>query len=141
MIANQDAVKNLIPQKAPFVMVHELITYTEENLHARFTVNNKNIFVYNNQFQESGIIEHMAQAVALHTGYQFFLMNKPAPTGYLGSIKNIEITRLPKLEEVLDTKVSILQEFMGITLVEIEVNINDELIAKGQMKTVLAKDV
>jgi len=141
MIANKDAVKDLIPQKAPFVMVHELIAYTEETLHARFIVNTDNIFVYNNHFQESGIIEHMAQAVALHTGYQFFLMDKPAPTGYLGSIKNIIITRLPKLEEVLDTKVAILQEFMGITLVEITVFVNDELIAKGQMKTVLAKDV
>ena len=140
MIANQDSVKDLIPQKAPFVMVHELVAYTKETLQAKFTVNNKNIFVYNNHFQESGIIEHMAQSVALHTGYQYFLMNKPAPTGYLGSIKNIVITRLPKLNEVLDTTVAILQEFMGITLVEIEVKINDELIAKGQMKTVLAKE-
>jgi len=140
MIANQDLVKDLIPQKAPFVMVHELVEYTEETLHARFTVNAENLFVYKNHFQESGIIEHMAQSVALHTGYQYFLMNKPAPTGYLGSIKNIVITRLPKLNEVLDTTVAILQEFMGITLVEIEVKINDELIAKGQMKTVLAKE-
>jgi predicted hotdog family 3-hydroxylacyl-ACP dehydratase len=140
MIANKDLVKNLIPQKSPFVMVDELMAYTKETLHARFTVNTKNLFVYKDHFQESGIIEHMAQSVALHTGYQFFLINKPAPTGYLGSIKNIEITRLPKLDEVLDTTVAILQEFMGITLVEIEVKINDELIAKGQMKTVLAKE-
>ena len=140
MIANFEQVKDLIPQKAPFVMVHELISYTEENLQARFTVTNENIFVYQNEFQESGIIEHMAQSVALHTGYQFFLMNKPAPTGYLGSIKNIVISRRPQLGEVLDTKISILQEFMGITLVEIEVFINEELIAKGQMKTVLAKE-
>lgn len=140
MIANFEQVKDLIPQKAPFVMVHELISYTEENLQARFTVTNKNIFVYQNEFQESGIIEHMAQSVALHTGYQFFLMNKPAPTGYLGSIKNIVISRRPQLDEILDTKISILQEFMGITLVEIEVFINEELIAKGQMKTVLAKE-
>ena len=141
MIANFEQVKDLIPQKAPFVMVQELITYTKETLQARFTIHADNIFVYQNQFQEAGIVEHMAQSVALHTGYQFFLLNKPAPTGYLGAIKNIVILRLPKLDEVLDTKVTILQEFMGITLVEIEVNINDELIAKGQMKTVLAKDV
>lgn len=139
MIANQDAVKNLIPQKAPFVMVHELVEYSEESLKANFTVNTENIFVYNNHFVESGIIEHMAQSVALHTGYQFFLMNKPAPTGYLGSIKNIKISRPPKVDEVLETSVAILQEFMGITLVEIEVKIKGEIIAKGQMKTVLAK--
>ena len=77
--------------------------------------------------------------MALHTGYQFFLLNKTAPTGYIGSIKNIIINRLPKTGEKLETSVLIIQEFMGITLVEIEVKIKDELIAKGQMKTVLAK--
>ena len=38
-------------------------------------------------FVESGIIEHMAQSVALHTGYQFYLRKEQAPTGYIGSIK------------------------------------------------------
>ncbi len=139
MIADKESVQNLIPQKAPFVMVDELLDYSEELIHSRFTVNRDNIFVYDKYFIESGIIEHMAQTVALHTGYQFFLLNKPAPTGYIGSIKNIVITRLPKLNEVLETTVSILQEFMGITLVEITVKIKNELIANGQMKTVLAK--
>jgi len=139
MIANKEHVKNLIPQKAPFVMVDELLNYTEESLKSRFTVVTNNLFVQNNYFVESGIIEHMAQSVALHTGYQFFLMKKKAPTGYIGSIKNIEINRFPKIGEILETSISIIQEFMGITLVEIEVKIEDELIAKGQMKTVLAK--
>lgn len=139
MIANKEAVKDLIPQKNPFVMVDELLQYSENNILTQFTVPQNNIFTHNSTFVESGIVEHMAQSVALHTGYQFFLLKKPAPTGYIGSIKNIEISRLPKINEILKTTVSIIQEFMGITLVEIEVKINDELIASGQMKTVLAK--
>ncbi len=139
MIANQEHVKKLIPQKAPFVMVDTLLSYTEESLKSSFTITKNNLFVDKNIFVESGIIEHMAQSVALHTGYQFFLMHKEAPTGYIGSIKNVEISRFPKTGEVLETTISILQEFMGITLVEIEVKIENEWIAKGQMKTVLAK--
>ena len=139
MIANKEVVKNLIPQKSPFVMVDELLVYTENSILTQFTVVENNIFTKNNVFVESGIIEHMAQSIALHTGYQFYLLNKPAPTGYIGSIKSIEISRLPKLTAILKTSVSIIQEFMGITLVQIEVKINDELIAAGQMKTVLAK--
>jgi len=139
MIANKEAVQNLIPQKAPFVMVDVLLNYSEDNLKAGFTVSPDNIFVHNNCFIESGIIENMAQSVALHTGYQFFLLNKKAPTGYIGSIKNIEINRFPKVGEMLVTDVIIIREFMGITLVEIEVKVNNERIAKGQMKTVLAK--
>lgn len=139
MIVNSDKVKELIPQKEPFIMVDELLTYTEDNLKSQFTVKSNNIFVENNYFLESGIIEHMAQSVALHTGYQFFLKNQPAPMGYIGSIKNVIINRLPKTGESLETIVEIIQEFMGVTMVNIETYCKDEIIAKSQMKTVLAK--
>jgi len=138
MLANVDKVKALIPQKEPFVMVDELLQYTEENLRSRFKVNPANLFVENSYFVESGIIEHMAQSVALHTGYQFFLLNKDAPTGYIGSIKNVEIIQLPKIGQSIESNVEIIQEFNGVTLVEIEVFCEGKIIAKSQMKTVLA---
>jgi len=81
----------------------------------------------------------MAQSVALHTGYQYYLIQEPAPTGYIGSIKDIEIKILPKLHDEIQTTVSILQEFGGITLVDIVTKLNNIEIATGQMKTVLAK--
>ncbi len=138
MLANTKRVKELIPQKAPFVMVDELLLFTQENLRSRFKINAANLFVENDYFVESGIIENMAQTVALHTGYQFFLMNKVPPTGYLGSIKNVEINRLPKTGESIETCIEIIQEFMGVTLVDVVVFNGDEIIAKSQMKTVLA---
>ncbi len=139
MLANRDKVLNLIPQKSPFVMVDELMNYSENKLRSRFTIQSANLFFYKNFFIESGIIENMAQSVALHTGYQFFLRNEIAPTGYIGSINKVEINRLPLLGEVLETEISILQEFMGVTLVDVEVMIKGEVIAKGQMKTVLSQ--
>jgi len=139
MLANIEEVKELIPQKAPFVMVDELLFFTQENLKSRFKICSNNLFVENNHLVESGIIEHMAQSVALHTGYQFFLQNKIAPTGYIGSIKNVVINRLPETGESLETIVDIIQEFMGVTLVNIEVFCKGKTIAKSQMKTVLAE--
>ncbi|MCD6544095.1 MAG: hypothetical protein J7K34_06265 [Flavobacteriaceae bacterium] len=138
MLANIEKVKELIPQKAPFVMVDELLLFTQENLRSRFKIDATNLFVENNLFVESGIIENMAQTVALHTGYQFFLLDKVAPTGYLGSIKNVEIIRLPKTGESIETTIEIIQEFMGVTLVDVVVYSDKEIIAKSQMKTVLA---
>jgi len=57
MLANIEKVKELIPQKAPFVMVDELLQFTQENLRSRFKISASNLFVENNQFVESGIIE------------------------------------------------------------------------------------
>ena len=136
---NKDFIENLIPQKAPFVMVDKMYNYTESSIVSGFKIEESNIFFYQNCLNESGLIEHMAQSVALHTGYQFFLKKEPAPTGYIGSIKEIEIIELPKLHDEIQTTVSILQEFGGITLVDVVTTRNNVKIAFGQMKTVLAK--
>ena len=135
---NAAFVGNLIPQKYPFVMIDKMFSYSETNIVSGLQVTNDNIFVHNGIFSESGLIEHMAQSVALHTGYQFFLRKEPAPTGYIGSIKEIEIKKLPKLNDEIQTTVTILQEFAGITLVDLSTTLNNEVIATGQMKTILA---
>ncbi|RZJ52148.1 MAG: hypothetical protein EOO45_32130 [Flavobacterium sp.] len=138
-ILEQRMVEQLLPQKAPFVMVDKLFSFKENEIIAGLKVIESNIFVENGKFAEPGIIEHMAQSVALYTGYQFHLLNEPAPTGYIGSIKDVEIVQLPNLGDELVTEVSVLQEFMGITLVDITTSVDGVQIAKSQMKTVLAK--
>ena len=137
-ILDKTFVEQLIPQKFPFVMVDKLLSYEEGSVTAGLTIVTDNIFTAEAIFQESGLIEHMAQSVAIYTGYQYFLKNEPAPTGYIGSINGIQIQRLPKLGEDVVTEVTILQEFMGVTLVEMCSTIAGEVIATGKMKTVIA---
>jgi len=139
VLYGKDFVEKLLPQKFPFVMVDKMFSYTETSIVSGFKIQEDSLFFYNGYFVESGLIEHMAQTVALHTGYHFFLKNEPAPTGYIGSIKDIDIQKLPKLYDEIQTTVSILQEFAGITLVNVVTKMNGIEIASGQMKTVLAK--
>jgi hypothetical protein len=80
----------------------------------------------------------MAQSVALHTGYQYFLKNEPAPTGYIGAIKMATILELPKIDQELTTTATILHEILGVTLVQVQVECNDVIIATSELKTVLA---
>ncbi|WPO80168.1 hypothetical protein [Flavobacterium sp. KACC 22761] len=139
VLLEKEAVENLLPQKFPFVMVDRMFSYSETGLISGLKIQNDNIFLEENTFLEAGLVEHMAQSVALHTGYQFFLKNETAPTGYIGSIKDIQIKKLPKINDIIQSNVTILQEFAGVTLVDIVTFLNDEEIANGQMKTVLAK--
>lgn len=134
-------IEHLIPQKKPFEMVSALLEFSETSVVSSLKIKEENIFFKDNLFLEPGLIENMAQTVALHTGYDYFLKGKPAPTGYIGSIKKIEIFSLPKLNETITTKAEILHEFMGVTMVKIEVfNAKKEKIASGEMKTVIAND-
>ncbi|MET3038038.1 hypothetical protein ABXT08_18210 [Chryseobacterium sp. NRRL B-14859] len=133
--SDKDFVESLIPQRYPFVMVQELTEYSENHLISRFEIKEENIFVQDGVFQASGLIEHQAQSVALHTGYKYYLLGKEAPTGYIGAIKSFEAEILPKTGDQLKSEVTILNEIMGVTLVDIVTRLNGNIIAKSQMKT------
>ena len=132
-------ISHLIPQKNPFVMVDSLIEFTDESLVSNFLINSPNVFLEKGVLLEPGLVENMAQTVALHTGYAYFLKGEEAPTGYIGSIKKVEIFGLPKVGETLRTEVHILHEFMGVTMVNVEVfDTEKKVLASAQMKTVIA---
>lgn len=133
--SDKDFVESLIPQRFPFVMVHELSEYSENHLLSGFEIKEDNLFIQDGLFQASGLIEHQAQSVALHTGYKYYLLGKDSPTGYIGAIKSFEAEILPKVGDHLKSEVTILNEVMGVTLVDIVTKLNGEVIAKSQMKT------
>ncbi|NND88091.1 MAG: hypothetical protein HKM28_02465 [Flavobacteriaceae bacterium] len=137
-IKDREFVQGLIPQKAPFAMVDTLLYYSEEKITAGLSIKSSNIFTKEEQFTEPGIIEHMAQTVALYTGYQYHLLQKPAPVGYIGSIKKVSIFQLPNLNDQIKTSATIIAEFMGVTMVKTECYCGDILVAESEMKTVLA---
>jgi predicted hotdog family 3-hydroxylacyl-ACP dehydratase len=118
-------------------MVDKLLHFEDKKVIAGLTVSEENIFTQNNKFTATGLIEHMAQSVALYTGYQFYLKKEDAPTGYIGAIKKAEIFSLPVLGKELKTTVIILHDIMGVTLVTTQTECDGEIIAASEMKTVL----
>lgn len=138
-IATGKLLQNLIPQKNPFVMVDTLAEYSEKSIVSHFKVPADNVLVTQNRFSAPGLIENMAQTIALHTGYKYYLLKKKAPTGYIGAIKKAEIFKLPQVSETLVTTVEILHDIMGVTLVQAKVECNGSLMASSEMKTALAK--
>lgn len=138
-IVDSQTIKNCIPQREPIIMVDSLLDYKNQYVKSALTITNTNIFVQNNKLTEGGIIEHMAQSVALYTGYKYFVNQEPAPVGYIGSIKKVEIFNLPIVNQQIITQVYILHDIMGVTLVDTVCTCNELVIAKSQMKTVLAK--
>ena len=138
-ITDQSTILKLIPQRAPIVMVDTLLYFDETKVVSELTILENNMFVQDGYLTEPGLIENMAQTVALYTGYHFYIKNIPAPEGYIGAIKDVYIKKLPKVNAQLETEVEKLQEIMGVTLVKGVTRLNGEIIASAQMKTVLKK--
>ncbi|MGO1521976.1 MAG: hypothetical protein ACTHZ1_00230 [Sphingobacterium sp.] len=136
-----DIIHQCIPQRHPMLMVDSLLDYQPTRLKAALQIQNDNLFVKDGCLQETGLIEHMAQAIALHTGFSYYLRREHAPIGYIGSINNLDILSCPKVGNRIITRIQVIQEFSGVTLVEIECTENGRLIAKGKMKTVIANPI
>lgn len=124
----------LIPQRRPFVMIDRLLTFDEIESSTDFVIKEDNIFCKDGLFLETGIMENIAQTCAARIGYININNNESVKIGVIGSIKDLVITKLPKVGATLLTKVKVLSEVFAITLVEAEVYDNDELIAKCEMK-------
>ena len=137
-ITSQEQITNLIPQKDPFVLVDCLFEYTDLTGVTGFTVPDKHVLVHENKLVESGLIEHMAQSMSLHRGYQGSLGGQTKPkTGFIGVIKTVEIFGLPEKGEKLKTYIEILHEIMNVTSVSARTeNERGEVIATSEMKTV-----
>lgn len=137
-IMDKDFIIDLIPQKYPFVMVDKLYDFSEHQIISGLTITADNIFTSNGMFNAPGLIENMAQTVAMHKGYTYYLKNEPAPVGYIGAIKRAEILEIPNVGQELRTIVKILHDIMGVTLVEANVVCGDKIIALSEIKTALA---
>ena len=138
ILTNTDFIGKLIPQKEPFVMVDKLFHFEDKIVVAGLLVSEDNILTENKMFTMPGLIEHMAQTVALYTGYKYHLKKRAAPVGYIGAIKKAEIFELPSVGKELTTTVRILHEIMGVTLLTAETRCEGRIIASSEMKTVLA---
>jgi len=135
-IKDKSVIKKLIPQRDPMIMVDSLFYYDKTKVIGGLTINNSNLFVKDGFLNESGILEHMAQTVALHTGYSFYINNLVAPEGYIGAMSNVIITKLPMVNDKLKTEIKILKKFLKIVLVEGKTLLNNEVIMTATMKTV-----
>ncbi|WP_089666828.1 hypothetical protein [Gramella sp. MAR_2010_147] len=137
-ITSHEEIINLIPQKEPFVFVDTLYEYTNLTGVTGFTIPKESVMLDQNKLAESGLIEHMAQSMSLHRGYQGSLSGQTKPkTGFIGVIKTVEIFGLPEVGEKLKTYVEILHEIMNVTSVSARTeNERGEVIATSEMKTV-----
>lgn len=131
-------IQSLIPQRDPFILVDTLYEYQPTHVKAGLAISADNIFLEDGFLAASGLIEHMAQSVALHTGYQYYINSQKPPTGYIGALKSIEIFELPAVGTSVVTKIDILHEILGVTLVAVNSYVGTQLIATGEMKTVIA---
>jgi predicted hotdog family 3-hydroxylacyl-ACP dehydratase len=134
-----DRVQELIPQRAPIVMLDAFFEGDDTNAVTGLTVQPDNLFCTDERLAEPGLIEHIAQSASALAGYSAYRRQQPAPTGYIGEVKKFRIFRLPEVGEQLRTTLHILSEALNVSLLAAETKSGDETIASCQMKIFIKK--
>ncbi|MDJ1500165.1 3-hydroxyacyl-ACP dehydratase [Xanthocytophaga agilis] len=132
-------ITRFIPQQHPIVMIDELYESDGLTTVTKFLIKADGLFVEDNQLKEPGLIENIAQTAAAGMGYQFVKQGEPIPVGFIGAIKYLQITRLPKVGDIITTQVTVLDTVLDITLIKGEIQLNNIFIASCEMKIVLKK--
>jgi predicted hotdog family 3-hydroxylacyl-ACP dehydratase len=131
---NTENIQSLIPQRPPFVMVDQLISFSETGISTGFTVRADNIFVENGIFKEPGMVENIAQTAAARAGYISKTENKPVQVGYIGSVNNLQVNFLPKTGDELITEITIENQIFDVTLISGKIVCNGKTAAQCSMK-------
>ena len=125
--------RELIPQRPPFVMIDWLLSCDETTTTTQLEIRDENIFVANDSFSAEGLMENIAQTCAARIGY----LNKNMKIGVIGAVSNFEIYRTPRIGEQIVTTIDVLEEMFQITLVKAVIKCGDETMAQANMKIAL----
>lgn len=129
-------IKDLLPQRAPILMVDELLEVNGEEAQSSFTVRPGNFFLDGEgQLEASGLIEHIAQSASAFAGYRARLAGaEEPPVGYIGEVKNFRCHHCPQTGDELRTIVRLGPEVEGVMLLSGETRIGEKIVAETQMK-------
>jgi 3-hydroxymyristoyl/3-hydroxydecanoyl-(acyl carrier protein) dehydratase len=141
MLVSKENVLQLIPQRPPIVMVDGLKDHAAESSVSVFLIAPDNIFVADGYFAMPGLIENIAQTVALRAGYEHMLSIqseggaaiKP-PVGFIGEVKNLVVNFLPPVGVLIETRVDLLHNIFTASVVKGTVMYDGNIAAECEMK-------
>lgn len=132
--------RELLPQQSPFIMIDCLTKFDEKITETSFKVRNDNIFVENGKLNACALAENIAQTCAARLGYvNKYILKKDVQIGFIGAIKNLSVVETPSVGDILTTRIEVLQDIMGVTLVDAQIVCNNKVIVKAQMKIAIAE--
>ena len=127
-------VKLIIPQREPIIMIDEIVNHSDVKTTTSLTINKTNIFVEENIFQSSGLIENMAQSSAAKMGIQTNKEGNKPLLGYIASIKNLMVNRLPEVGEKILTEIIIVNKINNIIVIKAEGKVDNIIISSCDLK-------
>lgn len=134
------SIDELIPQKAPFVFVDEVLSFSKTEVCTQFKIKEGATLVNKGKLEEAALIENIAQTAAALEGCNAKANKGQVKVGFIGSVKKLSINRAAKVGEILQTELKIITTALGVNVAEGKVVIGDELVAQCTINIFLKED-
>lgn len=139
MLIDKAHITTYIPQRAPFVMIDNLLKADATGFESSFRVEDDNLFAENGVLSESAVVENIAQTCAAGFGYVGSQQGGEAGRlGFIGAVSRLTTGALASVGEEIRTKIEVLNTFENIHLVQGTAMCGDKMILECQLKIVLA---
>ena len=142
--------RKFLPHRKSMLMVDKHTVLTDEVIKTEFKIVADNVFVDNGYFQESGLIENIAQTCSIIVGSSYFTdadadgENNSDVIGFISAIKFIHIHKLPKVNSTLLSIGNLKSRYDGdgfsICTMLGEVYCNDELLLDCELNLFIKKN-
>ena len=128
-------IHDLLPHQEPFVMVGSMVQFDGVRMVCEMNIKADNLFVEDNCFSASGMIENIAQTCAVRLGYvNKYIFGKDVQIGFIGALRNMEVFGLAEVGQTITTLVDVREEVFGMTLASAVVRQGDRILMTTEMK-------
>lgn len=124
-MSEQRDIFSYIPQRPPFVFIDAIAERSEKRVSTRYTISEHCPLLSDGVLPLAGLMENAAQTCAVIAGNRIV---------YLGAAKQMEVTRFPKVGEMLQTEAIVTQQMLNISLIECTTLVQNETIATTTLK-------
>jgi len=108
-----------LPHREPMLLVDYITDISSQHVVTNYLIPQESLFLANQIFQESGIVENMAQTCSAIVGQSYFNPNAPVPKeqsnviGFISGIKKVVFFVLPQVGDQIRTKAELVSRFEG----------------------------
>lgn len=134
MIIIKEKIEEYIPQRAPFIMIDNLIEASAKLFKSDFKIEPGNIFLDNGYLREFALIENIAQTASAGLVVTQYNIGLGKPGGYLGGISKLKLYELPKVNDTIYTIVNLIAKLENLFLIKGINYLHGKILMECEMK-------
>lgn len=136
MKISKEKIESYIPQRAPFIMIDNLIQAGERSFKSDFLILTDNIFVENGVLREFALIENIAQSSSAGLAVLKVSTEKKTIDGFIGGISKLKLYELPRVNDTIFTIVNLIAQLENMFLLKGENYLAGKKLLECEIKLV-----